>query len=88
MRIIPKIRVIRTAHHRNGVGGVPFNVTIFKDLDEDKTMIGIQFDSDEPNDIHTAVFDFDLLKDGSIDFFDNSWRGDVYHGPLKEATEG
>jgi hypothetical protein len=88
MRTYPKIKIIKTAHHRNGVGGVPFNVTFFKDLDENKTMIAIQFDSDEPNDIHTAVFDFNLLKDGVIDFFENSWRGDVYHAALKVLTEG
>ena len=54
MRTIRKIRIIKTAHHRNGVGGVPFNVTVFKDLDEGKTMLGIQFDSDEPIDIHIS----------------------------------
>ncbi len=85
MRTIPKIKVIKQAHHRNGVGGVPFDVLIFKDLDEGKTMIGIQFDNDsEP---HTAVFDLDLLKQDVIEFFDNSWRGDVYHEPLKKSIK-
>ena len=85
MRTIPKIKLHKTAHHRNGVGGVPFDVTIFQDLDEGKTMLGIQFDNDDEP--FTAVFDFDLLKNDVIEFFDNSWRGDVYHGPLKELIK-
>lgn len=88
MRNYPKIKLIETARHRNGVGGVPFTVSIFKDLDDNKTMLGIQFDSDKPCDIYTAVFDLDKLKESEIGFGDNSFRGDVYHTNLKNLTKG
>jgi hypothetical protein len=87
MRNYPKIELIDTARHRNGVGGVPFTVSIFKDLDDNKTMLGIQFDSENPNDIYTAVFDLDLLKEDWIEFGRNSFRGDVYHHNLKNLTK-
>ena len=85
MRTIPKIKLIKQDHHRNGCSGVPFDVAIFKDLDENKTMFAVQFNEyDEP---YTAVFDLDLLKKDVIEFFDNSWRGDVYHEPLKKLLK-
>ena len=77
-----KIKVIEIDHHRNGVVGVPFYVVKFT---QDKAnMLGIVFE--EPGTV--AVFDMDLLAQGCVVAFgQNSWRGDWYENPLREAIE-
>ena len=83
--------LLATAHHRNGVGGVPVNLAIFEDTEEPgHRFIGIQFETDleaDPYHTHTAVFAIDLLAKAletpippeAIEFaMGNSWRGDYY----------
>jgi hypothetical protein len=39
-----KLKIIDTAHHRNGVAGTPFDVVLFKVQREDGVKVGILFD--------------------------------------------
>lgn len=82
------MKILDCSYHRNGVGGTPFFVSIFQeDQDRDckgKTMLAIQFDVKD--EVCTAVFDFDLLKQGNIQFMENSWRGDHFHENLKKLV--
>jgi hypothetical protein len=76
-----KLKVLTTAHHRNGIDSAPFNVVLFKVLRERGTKVGILFD----NPGHCAVLDVSLLAAGDIAFGSNSWRGDQYEPSLREA---
>jgi hypothetical protein len=77
-----KLKIIATAHHRNGVGGAPFDVVLFKERGrEGSHKVGIVFD--EPH--HCAVLDVAKLAAGDIAFGSNSWRGDDYEHPLRQA---
>ena len=67
-------------YHRNGVCGAPFHVLIFRDPDEGR-MVGIVFEQPQ----HVAVFNLDKLASGNIAFGVNSWRGDRYEWPLRNA---
>ena len=78
-----KLKIIAIDHHRNGVGGAPFAVVLFKDAREPGVKVGIVFD--EP--WHCAVLDVALLSAGDIAFGSNSWRGDVYEPALRKATK-
>jgi hypothetical protein len=73
------IRVIASAHHRNGISGAPFHVVLFDDADSRK--VGIVFDA--PG--HCAVLDIAELARGRIAFGVNSYRGDVYEPTLRQA---
>ena len=68
-------------YHRNGVGGAPFYVVLFRDETEEKNMMGVVFDDE----YHVAVFDINQLAEGNIRFGENSWRGDSYESPLRQA---
>ena len=85
----PKIKVQQIAHHRNGVGGVPFYVVLFTDPDVPHQMVGIVFEEPESRQYvepHTAVLDVVETMRGNIGFGDgNSFRGDVYDPALREA---
>ena len=76
------LKVIEMARHRNGVGGAPFDVVLFEDGGEDGSRkVAIVFD--EPG--QCAVLDAGKLAEGDIRFGENSWRGDVYEGALREV---
>jgi hypothetical protein len=77
---------IRVDYHRNGVCGEGFHVALFDNKLEGETRIrqfvGVVFQGSG----RCAVFDIDELKAGNIQFaHGNSWRGDHYEGPLREA---
>jgi hypothetical protein len=76
-----KLKILATAHHRNGVAGAPFDVVLFKAQGERGAKVGIVFD--EP--AHCAVLDVTLLAAGDIAFGSNSWRGDDYEPELRRA---
>ena len=78
-----KLKIIGTAHHRNGIDGAPFSVVLFKVLRETGIKVGIIFDS--PG--HCAVLDVPLLAAGDIVFGRNSWRGDQYESSLRLALD-
>ncbi len=76
-----KLKILTTAHHRNGIDGAPFNVVLFKVQGERGTKVGIVFD----NPGHCAVLDVTLLVAGDIAFGSNSWRGDQHEPQLRQA---
>jgi hypothetical protein len=78
-----KLKILTTAHHRNGIDGAPFNVVLFKAQGERGTKIGIVFD----NPGHCAVLDVTLLAAGDIALGSNSWRGDQYEPSLRRAIK-
>jgi uncharacterized RDD family membrane protein YckC len=74
-----KLTIIATARHRNGVGGAPFDVALFREGGSRK--LGILFDAER----HCAVLDVARLAAGDIAFLTNSWRGDEYEPDLRRA---
>jgi hypothetical protein len=77
-----KLKILDTAHHRNGVAGAPFDVVLFGDTGPDASRkLAILFD--EPH--HCAVLDVDKLTQGDIAFGSNSYRGDQYEAHLRKA---
>lgn len=76
------LKIIAFAHHRNGIGGAPFAVILFEDAGaEGSRKVAILFEQDS----HCAVLDVDKLAAGDIAFGSNSWRGDHFEEPLREA---
>lgn len=91
-----KRRIVKSAWHRNGISGVPFNVAIFEDEDG-SFKLGVFFDSlresspgrlaaAEKCNPHIAVFHLGLLKDEVLTFGINSFRGDDY-ADVREMLE-
>ena len=73
--------MLKTAYHRNGVCGNGFHVVLFK---HDRTLkVGIVF----PEQGNVAVLDVGLLEEGVIESGENSWRGDVFEGALRNECE-
>ncbi len=76
-----KLKIIDTAHHRNGIDGAPFDVALFEDHGPDATRkVAILFETPH----HCAVLDVDKLAQGDIAFGSNSWRGDQYEPHLRK----
>lgn len=70
----------KIAHHRNGVGGVPFQVAIMDDPENGKMLV-VRFDKQADRGaggVLCAAFKLELLKGDEITFGINSWRGDHY----------
>ena len=80
-----KLKIIDTAHHRNGICGAPFDVVLFQDSGpEGSRKMAVLFEESH----HCAVLDVDKLAQGDIAFGSNSWRGDHYETQLrKEIVE-
>lgn len=78
-----KLKILDTAHHRNGVAGAGFDVVLFKVIRERGAKVGILFD--DPG--YCAVLDVSLLAAGDIAFGSNSWRGDDYEPSLRRAIQ-
>ena len=80
-----KLKIIHTAHHRNGVHGASFDLVLFEDRNPERSRkIGILFG--QPH--HCAVLDVAKLAQGDIAFRSNSWRGDEYEPHLRKAIDG
>jgi hypothetical protein len=77
------LKIIKTAHHRNGVGGAPFDVVLFKVVREQSRKVAILFEATA----HCAVLDVTLLATGDIAFGSNSWRGDDYEPELRRLID-
>jgi hypothetical protein len=78
-----KLKILDTAHHRNGVAGAGFDVVLFKVHRERSAKVGILFD--DPG--YCAVLDVSMLAAGDIAFGSNSWRGDDFEPTLRRAVE-
>ena len=78
-----KVKLLSHAHHRNGICGAPFEVCIFDSIEGNTTtrMVGILFEGRG----QVAVFDLGLLAAGDVAFGSNSWRGDEFEKPLRDA---
>ncbi|HYV38107.1 MAG TPA: hypothetical protein VE988_20645 [Gemmataceae bacterium] len=74
-----KLKLIAIDRHRNGVGGAPFTVVLFKQSREPGRKVAILFDAPD----HCVVLDVKLLAAGDIAFGSNSWRGDDYEPELR-----
>jgi len=85
------VRVLSQAHHRNGVGGEPFVVSLFDVADDEgiSHFLAMSFGNTRHEFIdRTGVLDLKLAADGVIAFGDNSWRGSDLYGPvLADAWE-
>ena len=78
------VKVLSMSHHRNGIGGDPFDVAIFED-DDGTVKVAVDFGGSA-----FAVLQVDKLSAGDIAFGSNSWRGDQYAGrvrPLMESAD-
>jgi hypothetical protein len=78
-----KLKVLDTAHHRNGVAGAPFDVVLFKFAREQGHKVAILFDAPD----HCAVLDVAMLASGEIAFGSNSWRGDHFELELRRLLD-
>ena len=78
-----KLHIEQVERHRNGIGGAPFHVLVFRDPDEGR-MVGIVFEQR----YHVAVLHLGKLASGNIAFGENSWRGDKYEPFLRQAIAG
>ena len=77
-----KLTIIDIASHRNGICGIPFAVVLFRDTgSEGSRKVAILFEQEG----HCAVLDVDKLAQGDIAFGSNSWRGDRFERPLRNA---
>lgn len=77
-----KLSIIAFAHHRNGIGGAPFDVILFEDTGpEGSRKLAIVFEQEG----HCAVLDVDKLASGDIAFGSNSWRAERFEEPLRKA---
>ena len=87
-------KLLKYAHHRNGICGRPFDVAIISEphpeliKGERQKKLVIYFPGD---DCACAVFDLAQLSELDIAFGSNSWRGDHYADDMaalnKEANE-
>lgn len=78
-------------HHRNGVGGEPFDVVLFRWTDDSgkrRNMVAVSFPDDEGgSNPRVAVLDRDLLANGNARFCENSWRGDHFAHEVRAAIK-
>ena len=82
--MIPSLKIIDWAYHRNGICGAPFHVILFDDIaEENSRKVGILFE--QP--YHCAVLDVGKLAQGSIAFGVNSYRGDRFEPALRRAIK-
>lgn len=83
------VKIIDTAHHRNGVGGEGFTLVKFTDRSlAPGTFLATIPDSyryfpEEHSNTACFVVNIDLLPD--IEFGTNSWRGDRTYSDLRDA---
>jgi hypothetical protein len=77
-----KITFDQIKYHRNGVGGAPFHVVLFRDASEG-VMLGVVFEEKH----HVAVLNLERLSSSDIGYGTNSWRGDVYEPHLRNAIK-
>jgi hypothetical protein len=78
---IMNLKILKTAYHRNGICGTPFDVFLFEDEEGEK--LGILFERE----FHCAVFDLAKLAKRDIAFGSNSYRGDQFEDALRKAIK-
>jgi hypothetical protein len=74
------LQIVNAALHRNGIGGMPFQVALVDDPNDGDTKLVIMFEEQ----YYTAVLSLDkLIQNEDIDFGSNSYRGDRYDDELR-----
>lgn len=81
LHTVQLIQVKQIEYHRNGICGEPFYVVKFIWINTGQDMLAVVFDDA----MHTAVFDATKLRLGDSGFGSNSWRGDNFDAPLRNA---
>jgi hypothetical protein len=76
-----QVVIERVAYHRNGIAGNGFHVILFRQFDN-TPMVGTVFEERG----NVAVFNRQLVGEGNVDFYANSWRGDEFEQALREAV--
>lgn len=84
------LEIEEIAYHRNGICGEGFHLVKFTDSIEGP-MLGVVF-ALEGNEVapwngRCAIMQRDKLNDGVIAFGANSWRGDHWEEPLRQAIK-
>lgn len=80
-----KIKIVSKAHHRNGVGGRPFNVYLLDDNINGR-MVAIIPANAKAGECY--ALNVEMLAAGNIEFGQNSWRGDDYQHMIAEIEGG
>jgi hypothetical protein len=75
------VKIISTSHHRNGISGVPFDVTLFQCPKYGRF---IAFDFADNGGF--GMVNIDQAAKGDIAFGSNSWRGDHYQEAVRAAA--
>ena len=76
-----RLQILDLAYHRNGVGGLPFQVALVDDPNCGDVKLVIMFEKEG----YTAVLSVDKLhEDEDISSETNSWRGDQYEQALRQ----
>lgn len=81
------LKILSAAHHRNGVGGVPFWAVIVEapdDFGDPRKFACSVFTVSHRDGIFCSVFCIDKLAEGNVQFGENSWRGDQFYAAIRE----
>lgn len=85
-------KILSTGYHRNGVGGMGFTATVFEAAVDGtkRRMLAVDFGPEadkELGQVAVAVLDLDVASENNVRFGHNSWRGDHFSEPLREAVD-
>lgn len=74
-----RLQILDLAYHRNGVGGMPFQVALVDDANSGDVKLVIMFEQEG----YTAVLSVDKLHEDEDISVSNAWRGDQYEEALR-----
>ena len=74
-----RLQILDLAYHRNGVGGMPFQVALVDDANSGDVKLVVMFEQEG----YTAVLSVDKLHEDEDISVSNSWRGDQYEAALR-----
>ena len=85
MQRFQPMKIVKVAHHRNGVTGNSFHAVLFYHVEEHKPqrMVAIVFE--EPG--NCAVLNATLLCDTGGRFGENAYRGDTFEAEIRAAIQ-
>jgi hypothetical protein len=74
-----RLQILDLAYHRNGVGGMPFQVALVDDANSGDVKLVVMFEQEG----YTAVLSVDKLHEDEDISVSNAWRGDQYEAALR-----
>ena len=74
-----RLQILDLAYHRNGIGGMPFQVALVDDANSGDVKLVVMFEQEG----YTAVLSVDKLHEDEDISVSNSWRGDQYEAALR-----